>query len=80
MSTTVTVDSNLISEAMRLTGIHTAGDLIQEALARLVRVERQKDVLKLEGKINWVGELDEMRESRFVEGDELLCVKQRRID
>jgi len=70
MSTTVTVDSSLISEAMRLTGIKTAGDMIQEALTRLVRIERQKDVLKLEGKVSRTEEPDEARESRFIEGDD----------
>lgn len=61
MRTNVVLDDELVAEAMRLTGIKTKRELIDTALRTLVRLERQKDILALKGKIHWEGDLDAMR-------------------
>ncbi|MFN2167182.1 MAG: type II toxin-antitoxin system VapB family antitoxin [Anaerolineae bacterium] len=66
MRTNVVLDDELVAEAMRLTGIKTKRELIDTALQALVRLERQKDILALEGAVHWEGDLDEMRSSRFL--------------
>ena len=66
MRTNVVLDDDLVAEAMRLTGIKTKRELVDTALRTLVRLERQKDILALEGTVHWEGDLDEMRASRFL--------------
>jgi Arc/MetJ family transcription regulator len=62
--TNVVLNDDLVTKAKSLTGIKTIRQLIDYALHELVRHKRQKEILKLKGKINWQGNLDEMRESR----------------
>jgi Arc/MetJ family transcription regulator len=71
MRTNIVIDDELIAEAMRLTGIRTKREVVDTALRTLVRLRRQRDVLTLEGKIVWEGDLEEMRQARYVaESDE----------
>jgi Arc/MetJ family transcription regulator len=69
MRTNVVLDDELVAEAMRLTGIKTKREVISEALRTLVRLQRQRAILKLEGRISWEGDLGAMRTSRFVAED-----------
>jgi Arc/MetJ family transcription regulator len=62
--TNVELDEKLVDEAMRLTHIGTKKELVNTALRELVRRAKRKRVLALEGKVNWVGDLDEMRRGR----------------
>lgn len=65
MRTNIEIDDQLIAEAMRLTGIKTKREVVEAALRILVRNTKQAAVLDLAGTIDWVGNLDEMREGRF---------------
>lgn len=65
MRTNVEIDQKLIEEAQALSGIKTKRAVIDAALKMFVRVQHQKDILKLAGKVRWEGNLDEMREGRF---------------
>lgn len=64
MRTNIEIDDQLMRQAQRLSGLKTKRAVVEAALQMFVRVQRQKDVLKLAGKIHWAGNLDEMRESR----------------
>ncbi|MEA3334892.1 MAG: type II toxin-antitoxin system VapB family antitoxin [Chloroflexota bacterium] len=70
MRTNVVLDDELVAEAMRLTGIKTKRQVIDEALRTLVRIKRQRELLTLEGAVHWEGDLDEMRTSRFIADDD----------
>ena len=59
--TNVVLDDDLVTKAKSLTGIKTIRQLIDYALQELIRHKRQKELLKLKGKIDWQGNLDEMR-------------------
>ena len=61
MRTNIEIDDELMAEAMRLTGTKTKRETVEEALRRVVTLHKQREILKLRGKINWVGDLDEMR-------------------
>ncbi|HEY3761839.1 MAG TPA: type II toxin-antitoxin system VapB family antitoxin [Verrucomicrobiae bacterium] len=63
--TNIVLDKNLVREGMKRTGIKTQRALVNHALSELVRREKQKDLLKLEGKIRWTGDLNKMRRYRF---------------
>ncbi|GGD85717.1 DUF2191 domain-containing protein [Aureimonas endophytica] len=60
--TTVEIDENLLREAMELTNSDDARRFIEEHLQTLVKRRiAQRELMKLRGKIEWVGDLDEMR-------------------
>lgn len=63
--TNVELDEKLVSDGMRLTGIRTRKALIDHALKELVRRKGQRSILRLKGRIQWEGDLDEMRRNRF---------------
>lgn len=63
--TNVELDEKLVSDGMRLTGIRTRKALIDHALKELVRRKSQRSILRLQGRIQWEGDLDEMRKNRF---------------
>lgn len=63
--TNIVLDDRLVREGMRLTGIKTKKELINAALRDLVRHKNIKKILELEGKVQWIGNLDEMRKSRI---------------
>jgi Arc/MetJ family transcription regulator len=64
MRTNIEVDDELIKEAQELSGLKTKRAVVDAALRMFVRVQHQKDVLKLAGKVKWEGDLDAMREGR----------------
>lgn len=64
MRTNIEIDDELIKEAQRLSGLKTKRAVVEVALRMFVRVQRQKDVLQLAGKVKWEGDLDAMREGR----------------
>ena len=72
MRTNIVIDDDLMAEAMRVTGIKTKREVVDTALRTLVRLERQRSVLELEGKIEWQGDLGALRQARLIadEGDE----------
>ncbi len=66
MRTNIVLDENLINRARELTGLKTKRAIVNEALRTLIRMHEQKGVRELRGKLNWEGDLNEMREGRFV--------------
>ena len=59
--TTVDLDDQLVSEALRLTNLRTKKELVQYALQELVARKRRKGILVLAGKVRWEGNLEESR-------------------
>jgi len=62
--TSVVLDDQLVEEVKSLTGIKTTREVVEHALHELLRHSRQKDILKLRGRIDWQGDLDAMRGGR----------------
>ncbi len=69
MRVEVVLDDDLLQKAQELTGIRTVEGVITEALKLLVRVREQREILKLRGKVDWEGNLDEMRQGRFLDAE-----------
>lgn len=61
MRTNIVVDDNLMEEALKLSKIKTKKSVVETALKLLVQVKRQEAIRKLKGKLNWEGNLAEMR-------------------
>ena len=62
--TNIVLNKELLEQALRVTKIKTRRELIDYALRELLRHKQQKKILELKGKINWQGDLDEMRAGR----------------
>lgn len=50
-----------MKDTLKVTGLRTKREVVERALTELLKLERQKDFRKLKGKINWQGDLEEMR-------------------
>jgi len=64
MRTNIVLDDELVRRAQELTGIRTKKGVVTAGLRLLVRLGEQKNLLELQGKIAWEGDLDAMREGR----------------
>ncbi len=53
MKTTIDLDDDLVKQAFALTGIRTKKELVNFALAELVKLRSPKDLLDLAGKIEF---------------------------
>lgn len=60
MRTNIDINDELMAAVLAATGLKTKKDAVELALTRLLEIEGQKDILRLEG-IGWAGNLDEMR-------------------
>jgi Arc/MetJ family transcription regulator len=61
MRTNIDIDDALMAEAMEASGAKTKKAVVEAGLADYIRFQRQRDVLKSFGTVEWVGNLDEMR-------------------
>lgn len=61
MRTNVVVDDNLMRSALKVSGLKTKKDAIEEGLKLLVQVRGRKEIKGFRGKLKWSGSLDEMR-------------------
>lgn len=62
--TNIDLADDLVEEGLILTRLKTKKELVNYALKELVIRERRKGILNLEGKVEWEGDLNEMRKSR----------------
>ena len=62
--TNIVMDESLVREGLKATGLKTRRALVHHALQELVRREKQTGLLKLKGKVQWVGSLTAMRRTR----------------
>ncbi len=64
MRTNVVVDDKLMESALKVSGLKTKKDAIEEGLKLLVQVKSQKAIKHFRGKLKWSGDLEEMRLDR----------------
>lgn len=62
--TQVNLDESLLEEALRRTEDKSVSAVINRALREFVRREKQTDILKLKGIVQWEGDLAGMRTTR----------------
>jgi Arc/MetJ family transcription regulator len=65
--TNVELDEKLVREGMRLFKKKTKKELIHFALSELIRREKAKGILDLQGRVDWEGDLKQMRKARFAD-------------
>jgi len=61
MRTNIVIDDTLMSRAIKVSGLKTKKEVVEEALKLLVQVRKQAKLKKLRGKLKWEGDLGKMR-------------------
>ena len=62
MRTNIHIDDNLMSDAQRLSGAKTKKEAVEQGLKLLVQMHEQQSIRQLRGKLQWDGNLDQMRQ------------------
>lgn len=55
------IDDKLMAEALRASGYETKKEAVDQGLRLLVQRYRQQEIRKLRGKVQWEGDLNELR-------------------
>ncbi len=61
MRTNIDIDDELMSIALKLTGLKTKKETVELALKTLISLKQQERIKKFRGKLKWEGNLDDMR-------------------
>ena len=61
MRTNIVIDDALMNQVMKLTGLRTKREAVDMGLKTLLKLKKQGDIRYFRGKLNWVGDLDDMR-------------------
>lgn len=64
MRTNIVIDDDLMREALRVSQLKTKKDAVEEGLKLLVQRKKQENIKDLRGKLNWKGDLDDMRSDK----------------
>ena len=64
MRTNIDIDDRLMRDAMAATKLKSKKEVVHVALSELVRLSKQKNILRFRGKAKWEGDLDQMRAMR----------------
>ncbi|MBI2688987.1 MAG: type II toxin-antitoxin system VapB family antitoxin [Acidobacteria bacterium] len=64
MRTNIVIDDKLMRDTLRATGLKTKREVVELALQTLLRLRKQSSIRELRGKLQWEGDLDEMRRDR----------------
>lgn len=61
MRTNIVIDDKLMRDTLRLTGLKTKREAVEEGLRTLLRLRKQAQIRRLRGKLDWQGDLNAMR-------------------
>jgi Arc/MetJ family transcription regulator len=64
MRTNIVINDELMRVTLRVTGLKTKREAVEEGLRTLVRLQKQAEIRKFRGKLQWKGDLDAMRRDR----------------
>jgi Arc/MetJ family transcription regulator len=61
MRTNIVIDDELMSEALKATGLSTKREAVELGLRTLVKLGEQEAIRQFRGRLAWEGDLDAMR-------------------
>jgi len=61
MRTNIEIDDKLMSDVLKATGARTKKEAVELGLKSLILLNKQEKIRDLRGKLNWAGDLDDMR-------------------
>ena len=64
MRTNIVIDEKLMNDALKATGLKTKKEVVELGLKILVKLDRQKQIKELKGKLKWDGDLEAMRSNQ----------------
>lgn len=77
MRTNIDIDDKLMKQAMKATGATTKKAAVEACMQQAVQLKKQAGIKKWFGKIPWEGDLDAMREGRFLNWEDEFEKKKR---
>jgi len=66
MEKTIIIDSDILDRAMQTVNGQAERQLVENALRLFTMQNRQSDVRKYRGKLQWEGNLDELRAAKWL--------------
>jgi Arc/MetJ family transcription regulator len=64
MRTNIVIDDELMRETLRATGLKTKREAVEQGLQTLLRLQKQTEIRRFRGKLEWKGDLNAMRSDR----------------
>ena len=64
MRTNIVIDDQLMADALKLTGLKTKREAVELGLKTLIRLKKQEKIKNFRGKLQWEGDLDDMRNDK----------------
>lgn len=61
MRTNIVIDDKLMEDTLRATGLKTKREAVELGLLTLLRLQKQQEIRRFRGKLNWQGDLNAMR-------------------
>ncbi|NOR66744.1 MAG: type II toxin-antitoxin system VapB family antitoxin [Woeseiaceae bacterium] len=61
MRTNIVIDDDLMNRVLKLTGLRTKREAVDMGLKALLKLKRQESIRNFRGKLDWEGDLDDMR-------------------
>lgn len=61
MRTNINIDDALLEKAMKMSKAKTKKEAVERGLEELIKQAAREDMRALRGKVDWEGDLDEMR-------------------
>lgn len=61
MRTNIVIDDELMNQVMKITGIRTKREAVDQGLKALLKLKQQDQIRRYRGKLKWDGDLDELR-------------------
>jgi len=61
MRTNIVIDDDLMKEVLKLTGLKTKREAVEQGLKTLLQLKRQEQIRNYRGRLQWEGDLDRMR-------------------
>ena len=61
MRTNIEIDDKLMADALKATGLTTKKAAVELGLRTLIQLKRQEGIKRYRGKLEWSGNLDDMR-------------------
>lgn len=61
MRTNIDIDDKLMKEAIKWSNLKSKKEIVNNALAEFIKSQKRQAMKNLQGKVEWIGDLDKMR-------------------
>ena len=58
------IDDKLMADTLRVTGLKTKREAVELGLLTLIRLQKQQEIRRFKGKLQWQGDLNAMRSDK----------------